>query len=139
MSNHDTFTAVRACAIALLSGLVLQVEHVSAGNGAVIDWRTVQSGETLQEGADAFDAAQLFVALVGPEAALAALPGSDIEPPPTVRMPPRVHAYMQQANGGRLRSFEVGAFKVLVEAHEDDAAQAAFTARLAALAAEAAA
>lgn len=139
MNNNDTFSAVRACAIALLAGSVLQVEHVSAGNGMVIDWRTVRCGETLQEGADAFDTAQFFVSLVGPDAALLAVSGLDIEAVAPVRVQPRVHAYMLQANGGRLRSFEVGGFKVMVEAHEDDVAQAEFTARLAELAAEAAA
>jgi hypothetical protein len=52
---------------------VLQIEGVSAGRGIVIDWREVKSGETLQTDADAFDTAQLFVALVGVTVALAAL------------------------------------------------------------------
>lgn len=79
----DTFNAVRACAISLLAGDVLQADLVSAGNGIVIDWRTVRSGETLQSGADAFDTAQLFVALVGVDAAFRAVGqrASDPEPP----------------------------------------------------------
>lgn len=32
-------------AVALLGGRVLQARDVSAGNGALIDWRTVRSGE----------------------------------------------------------------------------------------------
>lgn len=134
MQTIDTFTAVRACSVALLAGVVLHASDVTAGNGAVIDWRTVRSGEFVQSGADAFDTAQLLVALVGPAAALGAVERHEVEEvppePPTV---PRVHAYMVQANGGRLRSFDVGGFKVMVDAHEDDAAQAEFTARLAAM------
>jgi len=132
----STFTAIRACSILLLGGVVLHAEDVTAGNGKVIDWRTVRCGETVQEGADAFDTAALFVSLVGPEAALlAATRDQDIEEaPPATEPAPRVHAYMMQANGGRLRSFEVGPFTVMVQAHSDDAAQAAFTERLASLA-----
>jgi hypothetical protein len=136
MNNVDTFSAVRACAVAILAGTVLQANNVSAGNGSVIDWRTVRCGETLQESGDAFDTAQLFVALVGPAAALDALQGEAVEPAPPVRIQPVVHAYMRQANGGRLRSFEAGGFKVMIEAHDDDDAQAAFAARLAAFCAE---
>ena len=133
----DTFAAVRACSIALLSGAVLQSVGVSAGNGIVIDWRTVKSGETLTTHADAFDTAQLFVSLVGPEAALAAI--DEVFPPALEGTPimPRIYAFMQTACGGRLRSFDIGDFKVMVEAHEDDAAQAAFTERLAGLATQA--
>ena len=134
--NSDNFSAVRACVIAILAGAILHAGNVSAGNGQVIDWRTVRSGETLQEGADAFDVAQLFVALVGPDSALRAIDGRDIEPASPVQTKPVVHAYMMQANGGRLRSFEAFGFRVMVEAHEDDAAQAAFTERLAAMCAD---
>jgi hypothetical protein len=128
--------AVRACSIALLAGVVLQVLEVSAGHGRVIDWRTVRSGETLQDGADAFDTAYLFVTLVGPEAAvLAATRDRDIEPaPPAVEPEPRIATYMHTQNG-RLRSFEVGAFRVSVDPIGDgeatDKAHAAFTAALA--------
>ena len=66
-----TFPAVRACTLAIFRGAVLQASGISAGRGTVIDWRTVKSGETLAEGADAFDAAHLFVSLVGPEVARA--------------------------------------------------------------------
>ncbi len=133
-STNSTFEAVRACAIAFLAGKILQVDDVSAGNGIVITWRTVRSGETLQVGADAFDTAQLFVAIAGPEAALRAVAlDRDIEPAPPVRVAPRVHAFAQTANGGRRRTFDVGDFTVVVEPHEDDAAQARFTERLAAL------
>ena len=36
--------------------------------------------------------------------------------------------YMQGSNGGRRRSFKVGDFAILVEPHEDDDRQRAFTA-----------
>lgn len=132
-----TFEAVRACAIALLGGRILQSDSVSAGRGMVIDWRTVRSGETVIDGADAFDMAHMFVTLVGPEVALATVADEGIAPAsPTPRPPPQVYAYMPSYNGGRRRSFEVGPFRVYVEPHEDDAAQAAFTEALARVAAE---
>jgi hypothetical protein len=53
-----------------------------------------------------------------------------------VKVVPQITAYMQRQNGGRLRAFEVGGFRVMVAAHDDDAAQAAFVERLAAIAAE---
>jgi hypothetical protein len=134
-TEATTFAAVRACVIVLLTGAVLQVMGVSAGNGIVIDWRTVRCGEVLVTCADAFDVAQLFVALVGPDAAtLAASRDVDIEPAPTPPpMVPRVHAYMVDSGiGGPRRSFEApGGFRVYVEPHEDDAGQAAFAAKLA--------
>lgn len=134
MSKHATIQAV---AVALLGGLVLHAANVTAGNGAVIDWRTVKSGETVQEGADAFDTALLFVSLVGEEAAVGVLPVVvEVQEPAPVKIAPRISAYMQQQNGGRLRAFEVGGFRVMVEAHDDDEAQAAFVERLATLAAE---
>jgi hypothetical protein len=135
-TSTETFPAVRACAIAMLAGRVLQVDGVSAGRGRVIDWRTVKSGETLQSHADAFDTAQLFVALVGAERALSLFDES-VEPPPAPPTVPRVTAYMIDPNcGGRRRSFEATkfGFRVYVEPHENDAAQAAFTEQLAALA-----
>lgn len=61
----STFAAVRACALVLLTGAVLQVEDVTAGGGMVVDWRTVRSGETLVIDADPFDTAALFVVMVG--------------------------------------------------------------------------
>lgn len=67
---NETLEAVSACAVAMLAGAVLQTSGISAGRGLVMDWRSVKSGETLQQDADAFDTAQLFVALVGPDAAL---------------------------------------------------------------------
>ena len=66
-----TFPAVRICTLAIFRGAVLQASGISAGRGTVIDWRTVKSGETVAEEVDPFDAAQLFVALVGPEVAFA--------------------------------------------------------------------
>lgn len=131
-----TFDAVRACSIALLRGEVLQVLEVSAGRGRVIDWRTVRSGETLLEDADAYDTAAMFVAIVGPDVALlAATRHEDIEPaPPFAEPEPRVIAYMHTPNG-RLRSFEVGAFRVSVDPIGDgeaaDMAHADFAAALA--------
>jgi hypothetical protein len=126
----DRFDAVRACAIALLGGVVLHASDVSAGNGKVIDWRTLSCGDALLESADAFDVARLFVSIVGSEAALRAVAAKGV-----VRaLPaPRVTAFMLQANGGRSRSFEVAGFRVMVEAHADDDEQAAFTEQLAAL------
>jgi hypothetical protein len=123
--NTDIFAAVRACSEALLAGAVLQIDGVTAGNGSVIDWRAVKSGETMQEGCDAFDTAQLFVAIVGTVAALETV----IAPAEA----PTITAFCETANGGRRRSFEFEGFKIMVEPHEDDAAQAAFTARLASL------
>lgn len=136
MSTTETFAAVRVCSIAILAGEVLQADAVSAGNGMVVDWRTVKSGETLQEGADAFDTAQLFVALVGPDAALRSVASWVVEPAPLVRVQPTIHAYMQASNGGRRRTFDVGGFQIMVEPHEDDLAQAEFTAKLVAICAE---
>lgn len=134
MSRYATIQAV---SVALLAGLVLHAANVTAGNGAIIDWRTVKSGSTVQEGADAFDTALLFVSLVGEEAAVAALPVVvEVQEPAPVKVAPQITAYMQQQNGGRLRAFEAGGFRVMVAAHGDDEAQAAFVERLAALAAE---
>lgn len=125
--------AVRACSIALLAGAILHASDVTAGNGKVIDWRTVKSGEELCPGGDAFDTAYLFVTLVGDEAALAAVARVlDIEPAaPTVEPAPRVHAYAPNGSGARRRSFGAGPFTVYVEPNDDDAAQATFTDALA--------
>lgn len=141
MSTTEIFPAVRACAILLLGGVVLHASDVTAGNGKIIDWRTVKSGDTIQEGADSFDTAQLFVALVGPEAAMvAATRDQDVEPPPPdPKVAPRVFAFMANERGCRLRQFEVGDLRIRVEVlpwlDGDDDAAAAFTERLAALAA----
>jgi hypothetical protein len=70
----------------MMAGHVVQAEHVSAGQGLVIDWRTVRSGDTIQTSADFFDTARLFVALVGTDAALDAVDEYGIEPAPTVRV-----------------------------------------------------
>lgn len=126
----NSYEAVRACAVAILSGRVLQIGEVSAGNGCVIDWRTTKSGDVLQDGADAFDTAQLFVSLVGEEHAfLAATGGLHVQD-----SDPKVTTFCQTSNGRR-RSFTIYGFTVLVEPHHDDEAQATFTAELAALAA----
>jgi len=63
------FETVQACAVALLGGAVLHASDVTAGNGVVIDWRVVKSGETIQNDGDAFDTAYLFVIVAGVEAA----------------------------------------------------------------------
>lgn len=134
----ELFDAVRAVAIVLLAGGVLQASDVSASNGKVIDWRVVRCGDVVLEGGDAFDAAHLFVALVGPEAALGVVreaTGEDPAAAAPVVVVPRVHAYAPGYDGSRRRAFDAGPFKVLVEPHEDDAGQAAFTAKLAELAA----
>lgn len=132
-----TFEAVRACSIVLLAGVILHAGDLTAGNGLLVDWRTVRCGETLLESADAFDVARLFVALVGEEAAFtAATRDRDLGPTsPEPRAAVRVHAFAQQPNGGRRRTFEAGPFTVMVEPHEDDAAQAAFAEALAEMAA----
>ena len=127
------FDAVRACSIAILAGAVLRAANVTAGNGKVIDWRTVKSGEELCHGGDAFDTAYLFVTLVGDEAALAAVARvRDIEPAaPTPEPAPRIAAFMPNGSGARRRSFGAGPFTVIVEPGDDDAAQATFTEALA--------
>ena len=130
MSDLETFPAVQACAVAILRGHCLKASGVTVGGRSLIDWRTVPSGETLEQDACAADLAQLFVALVGPTLAVASLPGPAPEP-----APPVVHAFMARHDGARRRSFTVGRFTVMVEPHEDDAEQAAFTAALAAAAA----
>lgn len=135
----NTFAIVRACALAIIAGTILHASDgtgvVTAGNGVVVDWRIVRSGEVFETtDGTAFDTAQLFVALVGEEAARAALV---IEPPPA---PPvreattHVMAYaIDPACGGRRRSFDAPqGFRVYVEPDSDDNAQSAFTARLAA-------
>lgn len=130
-----SYEAVRVCAIALLAGAILQAEGVSAGRGIVVDWRTIRSGETLVQGADAFDAAQLFVSLVGEDVAVSSVK-SDVSDVPVFEAPaPRVNEFMKNESGARRRSFDAGPFHVIVEPHnDDDAAQAAFTQRLARLA-----
>ncbi len=129
----DTHPAVRACTLALLAGFILHASNVTAGRGLVVDWRTVKSGEELQMG-DPFDTAWLFVAIVGPEAALGSLEVEPAPAPPMAAIATRVYAYAVQPCGGRLRSFDATAleFRVMVEAHEEDEAQAAFCERLAA-------
>jgi len=135
-----TYNAIHACAVALLSGAVLQVGGISAGRGLVVDWRTVRSGETIQDGGDAFDTAQLFVSLVGAELALSVLePDAVPEATPAPRVAPRITAWSPNEHGQRVRSFEApGGFKVSVQSTDygadDDDAAAAFTERLAALA-----
>ena len=69
----NEFDAVFKCSVALYKGHVLQVNNVSVGNGALIDWRYVKSGDTLMENADEFDLAHYFVHLVGPSKALEAV------------------------------------------------------------------
>jgi hypothetical protein len=156
----STFDTVRACALALLSGTVLQADAVSAGRGSVVDWRTVRSGETLQTDGDAFDTAQLFVALVAEfheertvthrdvfapgalrlsppsrvDAAASALDVDDLAAEPFVAPAPRICEFMRLENGARRRAFDVGEFRVVVEPHADDEGQASFTRRLADLA-----
>ncbi len=132
--STEVFAAVRACAIAMLSSAILRSSDVTAGNGIVVDWSTEKSGEKIQRGADAFDTARLFVSLVGPDDAYGvAMVGGEIEPAPAAKDPPaRITAWRVDPCGGRRRSFDAGAFRVYVEPNEDDEAQAAFVARLAA-------
>lgn len=134
---EGTYDAIRACAEAILSDRVLQARGVSAGRGSVIDWRDVRNGETLQDGCDAFDTAQLFVSLVGSEAAFLALLEDPAPVAPVAAPAPHITAWMQGPNGGRRRGFTIGEFSVTIEPHEDDERQAAFVARLAAMATDA--
>lgn len=60
------YRVVSIVARALLQGATLQACEVSAGQGLLIDWRTIRCGEPLLHDADAFDVAYLFVWLVGP-------------------------------------------------------------------------
>ena len=69
---------IAAVSAALLGGRVLNVREVTAGNGSVIDWREVRSGETIIEGADAYDVATTFVGLVGWGAAARVLDGEPV-------------------------------------------------------------
>ena len=69
MSAPVSYMAVRDCAVVLLAGAVLTADDVTAGYGCVIDWRIMRSGQTVLDGADAFDTAMAFVRIVGPEAA----------------------------------------------------------------------
>jgi len=66
-----------ALAIAFTKGVVLSANDVTAGNGKVIDWRTVKCGDTVIEAADAYDVAVCFVSLAGHGAAGYALDAKD--------------------------------------------------------------
>jgi len=60
-------------AVSFTNGTVLTANNVTAGNGMVIDWRNVKSGETVVSEGDAYDMAVTFVGLVGWGAAAMAL------------------------------------------------------------------
>lgn len=141
----ERFEVVQTCALALLSGKVLHADGVTAGNGIVIDWRQVRSGEEVQRDADAYDTAELFVALVGPDQASSSTleerhPDAPSEvptiaPPPDAALEPSVIAWMRTPSG-RNRTFEVGGFTITVHTSEDDDdSHATFTRELARLAA----
>lgn len=131
--STTTYAAVRACALAMIAGTILHAASVTAGNGIIVDWRTVKSGEEIQKDGDAFDTAQLFVALVGADAALAALAGESVSAAEAVPPASVVVAFMVDPGcGGRRRCFDAGPFRVYVEPDADDEKQAAFTERLAA-------
>ena len=66
-------SAVERCAVLLLGGVILSASDVTVGRGWLIDWRMVPSGEALLSDADTFDQAYLFVAMVGPAAAIEAV------------------------------------------------------------------
>lgn len=125
MTGDGLYETVARCAVAMVAGDVLQSSGVSAGNGTVIDWRTVPSGEMVQSGGDAFDTARLFVALIGDDTARELLSGA-----------PPVAEFMARGDGARRRGFTVRGLTVYVEPHEDDALQAWFTAELARAAAD---
>lgn len=62
MSFYDL---VFRCSVEIIRGRVLQAGGVTAGNGDVIDWRSVRCGERVARDADAYDQALLFVELAG--------------------------------------------------------------------------
>jgi hypothetical protein len=130
VNELETYPAVYACSLAILSGRVLQASGVSVGHGKVIDWRTVPSGEMLESEASAADCAQLFVALVGPDMALASARVQTETPQPKIV----TFGKAPHADGHR-RQFTVGRFTVKVEPHDADADQESFTRELARLAA----
>jgi hypothetical protein len=127
MASHYVMSRL---ARALLHDVILHVSDVTAGRGRIIDWRTVKSGEVVLDNADAFDVAYRFVALVGADKALASLAewedGEPVETAPPTKVSPCITAFAPQACGGRRRAFDVDGFRVMVEPHSDDAAQAAF-------------
>lgn len=106
--------AVDLCAAAILGGRVLQAEGVSAGNGIVIDWRAVRSGEATT--GDVFDVARVFVALVGDDAAIAALKNENSAGAAL----PKITAWPIQPNRSRIRGFRFGRFSVSVQADNAD-------------------
>ena len=61
----NTFQITSETAAVLLTGRVLSANGVTAGNGRVIDWRTVKNGETVLENGDAFDVATSFITTAG--------------------------------------------------------------------------
>jgi hypothetical protein len=62
-----------ALCVAFTKGIVLSANNVTAGNGSVVDWRTVKSGDHVLEDANAYDVAIVFVNLAGWGAVAAAL------------------------------------------------------------------
>jgi hypothetical protein len=74
MSFYDL---VFRCAAEILRGRVLQADGVTAGNGDVIDWRSVRCGERAARDADAFEQARLFVELAGRDAVVPVLEDLD--------------------------------------------------------------
>lgn len=69
----ETHPIISACARAILAGAVIHAGNVTAGRGRLIDWRIEPCGVEILSGADAFDQAQLLVAIVGAEVVLASL------------------------------------------------------------------
>lgn len=72
----EIFDVVRDVSLALLAGAILHAGpegKVTVGNGRLEDWRTVPSGETVAMDENAADLATLLVAMVGVEAAQAAV------------------------------------------------------------------
>ena len=64
MPSHY-YELVFRSAVELLRGSVLQAGDVSAGNGDVIDWRKIRSGELVPSEGSAYSQAVLFVELAG--------------------------------------------------------------------------
>lgn len=67
------YQTIAALSALLLSGVIVHGPSVTVGRGIVVDWRTIKSGEEVGSGLDPFEAAHLFVSLVGIDAANAAV------------------------------------------------------------------
>jgi hypothetical protein len=115
----NTYDIIFAIAVRLLAGVILHAHTsegvVTVGRGKLIDWRSVKSGEEVEPSdGSAADFAQLFVALVGVEAADVALGGERAAPPGFVPPKPVITTYAPMASGMRRSQVELGGCVVLV-------------------------